>query len=62
MQEVVGLRLTFYKKIVNKFTEFSESHLGKTPIEVSLNYDFLNFVKLVKLVKIFDINQNFGGN
>ena len=32
MHEVVGSRLPFYKKNVNEFTEFSESHLGKTPL------------------------------
>ena len=32
-QEVAGLGLPFYKNIVNEFTEFSESHLGKTPLK-----------------------------
>ena len=32
MQQVVDSRLTFYKNFVNEFTEFSEGHLGKTPI------------------------------
>ena len=27
----LGSRLTFYKKIVKEFAEFSESNLGKTP-------------------------------
>ena len=31
VQEVVGLKLFFYTNVVNEFTEFSESHLGKTP-------------------------------
>ena len=36
IQEVVGSRLTFYKHFVNKFTEFSESHLGKTPMSLQV--------------------------
>ena len=43
VQEVVGLRLTFYKKIVNEFTEFSEIHLGKTLIEFYQSYLKMEF-------------------
>ena len=33
MQEVMGSRLAlFINKILNEFTEFSESHLGKSPM------------------------------
>ena len=30
----MGSRLTFYENFVNESTEFSESHLGKTPINI----------------------------
>ena len=32
VQEIVGSRLTFYKNVVNEFTEFSEIHFGKTSV------------------------------
>ena len=39
LQEVVGSRLTFYKKFINEFTEFS--HLRKTPLGPSCHNGYL---------------------
>ena len=30
--KALGSRLAFYKNVVNEFTKFSESNLGKTPV------------------------------
>ena len=56
MQGVVGWRLTFYKKIVN---EFSESHLGKTPVSslASLVNHTVGFTK-AKLFNLVEFSLN----
>ena len=71
MQEVVGLRLSalFLQKVVNEFTEFSESDLGKTPLKFvqfrtthtdisqGVKFDFTrSFLKLNKVYMTFILN------
>ena len=47
MQEVVSSRLNFYTKFVNEFTEFSENHLGKTPLTFLLSAQFKDIINWV---------------
>ena len=55
MREVVGSRLTFYKKIVN---EFSESHLGKTPLLLTKCLCTVKFRKVQRLLKWKTVTNN----
>ena len=44
-QKVTGLNNLSYKKIIiTEFNEFSENHVGKTPLESSQNINCVNFV------------------
>ena len=66
MQEVVGLRLGFYKQIVTEFTEFSESHLGKIPIcpfqrTYSFNWKYRCIIWKLRKDDGWEVEESFFG-